>query len=137
MDFIQGWEACRLEAYQDQGGVWTVGYGATGPEITASTVWSQRQADIAFLGHLDVLAVQCTKLVTVPTTLNQENALISLCYNIGIGDFKKSALLRFLNQSNYSSAANQFLMWTRVGVYVSNGLVRRREAERNLFLKTE
>jgi len=74
------------------------------------------------------------KTVKVPLTSNQFSALVSLCFNIGIGAFQKSTLVRVLNQGNYGEAANQFLRWNQGGGKVLAGLVRRRQRERELFL---
>lgn len=73
--------------------------------------------------------------VTVPINQNQFDALVSLTYNIGSGAFKNSTLLKKLNKGDYQGAADQFLVWNKAGGKVMKGLVRRREAERALFLK--
>ena len=73
--------------------------------------------------------------VTVPLTQNQFDALVSLTYNIGSGAFNNSTLLKKLNKGDYQGAADQFLVWNKAGGKVMKGLVRRREAERALFLK--
>ncbi|KQD16250.1 lysozyme [Acinetobacter baumannii] len=71
----------------------------------------------------------------MPLTQNQFDALVSLAYNIGSGAFKGSTLLKLLNKGDYKGAADQFLVWNKAGGKVMKGLVRRREAERALFLK--
>lgn len=73
-------------------------------------------------------------LIKVPLTDNQFAALASLAFNIGVGNFRKSSVLRLLNQKNYKGAAERFLLWNKAGGRVLKGLVRRREAERQLFL---
>ena len=65
---------------------------------------------------------------------NQFDALVSLCFNIGAGNFRSSTLLRVLNAGNLMAAADQFLVWDKVAGQVSDGLVRRRAAERALFV---
>ena len=72
--------------------------------------------------------------MTVPLTQNQFDALVSLTYNIGSGAFNNSTLLK-LNKGDYQGAADQFLVWNKADGKVMKGLVRRREAERALFLK--
>ena len=69
-----------------------------------------------------------------PTTQNQFDAMVSLCYNIGAGNFRKSTVLREHRSANYSQAAKAFLMWNKAGGKVLNGLVARREAEKALYL---
>ena len=72
--------------------------------------------------------------VKVPLTQNQFDALVSLTFNIGVGAFNKSTLLRWLNRKHYISAAEQFLRWTRGGGKVLPGLVKRRKEEYELFM---
>lgn len=74
-------------------------------------------------------------LVTVPITQNQYDALLSLVFNIGAGAFEKSTLLKKLNAGDYEGAANEFTRWTRGGGKVLPGLVKRRAAEKALFLE--
>ncbi len=73
--------------------------------------------------------------VKVPINQNQFDALVSLTYNIGIGAFKDSTLLKKLNVKDYKGAAEQFPRWNRGGGRVLNGLVKRRKIEMELFLK--
>ena len=73
--------------------------------------------------------------VVVHLNQNQYDALASLIYNIGAGAFSKSTLLKMLNAGDYKGAAEQFLRWNRQKGKVLNGLTRRRQEERELFLK--
>jgi lysozyme len=73
--------------------------------------------------------------VNIPLSQNQFDALVSLAYNIGTNAFKTSTLVKYLNALDYKAAADQFLVWNKAGGSVLKGLVRRREAERALFLK--
>lgn len=72
--------------------------------------------------------------VTVPLNDNQRGALVSFTYNLGEGNLRKSTLLKKLNAGDYKNAADQILLWDRAGGKKLNGLTRRREAERSLFL---
>lgn len=135
LNFIKQFEGCKLTAYQDQGGVWTCGWGSTGPDITEGTSWTQQQADDRFAQDLQKFDGYVTSYVKVPINDNQRAALTSFCYNLGPGNLRASGLLKLLNQSNYSGAADQFLLWNRVNHYVNAGLTRRRQAERALFLQ--
>lgn len=74
-------------------------------------------------------------MVEVPLNQNQFDALASFTYNLGETNLSSSTLLKKLNAKDYTGASNEFLKWNRAGGKVLNGLVRRREAERNLFLK--
>jgi lysozyme len=74
-------------------------------------------------------------LIKVPINKNQQLALLSLRYNIGGEAFKDSTLLKLLNQGNYTGAALRFAEWRLSEGKISNGLVNRRERERQLFSK--
>ena len=135
-DLIRLFEGCRLTAYDDGVGVWTIGYGHTagvkpGDEIT------QEQADEWFSEDCAVASEQFSKniqsIVKVEINQNQFDALVSLAYNIGVGALSRSTLLRKLNEGDYQGAAEQFDVWNRGGGKVMLGLVRRREQERKLF----
>lgn len=73
-------------------------------------------------------------LVTVPITQNQFDALVSLAFNIGEGGFKRSSVLRNLNNRRFSAAADAFLAWNKAGGKALEGLTRRRQTERSVFL---
>jgi len=85
----------------------------------------------------DILWVEkaVNKLVVVPLTQNQFDALSSIVFNIGEGAFSTSTLLRLLNSKDYEGAANQFPRWNKQKGRVLNGLTKRRQEERALFLK--
>lgn len=72
--------------------------------------------------------------IDVPLTKNQLDALVSLCYNIGVGAIAKSTLVRKLNAGDINGAANEFLKWNKANGRILSGLTRRRIAERKLFL---
>ncbi|EAA6844758.1 lysozyme, partial [Salmonella enterica subsp. enterica] len=73
-------------------------------------------------------------VVTVGLNQNQFDALVALIFNIGSGNFRNSTLLKYLNQGDYSKAADQFLVWDKAGGRKLPGLTHRREVERNIFL---
>lgn len=93
------------------------------------------QAKEYFAHDLNRFESSVNKLVEVPLSQNQFDALVSLTYNIGQTAFSNSTLLKKLNAKDYQGAADQFLRWNKGGGKVMKGLVRRREAERALFLK--
>ena len=139
IDLISSFEGIRLNAYDDSVGVWTIGIGTTiypnGVKVKKGDKCTQEQA-LEYLQH-DLRSFEKTvnDSVKVPLSQNQFDALVSLAYNIGSGAFKNSTLLKKLNAKDYSGAADQFLVWNKGGGKVMKGLVRRREAERALFLK--
>lgn len=134
MDLIQQFEGCKLTAYLCPAGVWTIGWGSTGIGVSKGVTWTQSEADERYKKDMAVFKTGVKKLVTVPISNNQLEALTSFAYNLGIGALKGSTLLKYLNAGNYQAAANQFLRWDKAGGKVLSGLTRRRTAERNLFL---
>lgn len=129
---IESFESCRLKAYQDGRGVWTLGTGHT-KGVCEGDICTFQQANDWLSEDLQEAESAVNRLVTVPLTQNQFDALVSLVFNIGQGNFEGSTVLRRLNQKSYGAAADAFLMWTKIGGQISAGLVRRREAERKLF----
>lgn len=125
-------EGCELTAYQDQGGVWTNGYGNThnvkpGSTITQEQAEADLQANIAW-------AVNCVNN-TVTTLLNQNqfDALVDFIFNVGCTAFQNSTMLRYLNAGDTASAALQFARWNKVGGLANKGLANRRIAEVTVF----
>jgi len=134
LSLIKEFEGCKLTAYKDIVGVLTIGYGSTGTHVKEGMTISQERAEA--LLREDVLRFeQCVnKLVKVELTQNQFDALVSFAFNLGCGNLGSSTLLKKLNARDYQGAADQILRWNRAGGKIVNGLVRRREAERTLFL---
>ena len=126
---IAGFESCRLTAYLDIGGIPTVGFGCTGPDITINTVWTQAQAWTQLVARVQDLAKRVGSLVTVELTDHQFAAILSLAYNIGIGNFASSTMLKDINAGNLADVPHQFWRWNLVAGKVSQGLVNRRNAE--------
>jgi lysozyme len=130
---IQHFEGCRLTSYQDSAGIWTIGYGTTGPHVKPGMVITQIAADAMFKGDLVRFAEAVRSQLVVTVHDHQFSALVSLAYNIGSGAFGQSTLLRILNRGDYWGAANQIGVWIRAGGQVLNGLILRRAAERDMF----
>lgn len=127
-------EGLRLTAYRDMVGVWTIGYGHTGPDVKPGLTITQQQADQLLINDLARFERGVNALVTVKLNQNQFDALVSFAYNLGLGALQNSTLLHLLNDGNYQAAADQFPRWNRAGGNVVAGLARRRYAERELFL---
>lgn len=134
LNLIKSFEGCKLKAYQDIVGVWTIGYGTTGPDVSEGLEITQEEAEKRLLADVEVFERGVSRLVKVPLTENQLAALTSFAYNLGLGALGKSTLLMLLNEGKYEAAALEFGKWSRAGGQVVPGLVRRREAERTLFL---
>ena len=139
LKLIAQFEGCYLQAYLCPANVWTIGIGTTiypnGVKVKKGDKCTLEQAH-EYLAH-DMIEFEKTvnDSVKVPLSQNQFDALVSLAYNIGSGAFKNSTLLKKLNAKDYAGAADQFLVWNKGGGKVLKGLVRRRDAERALFLK--
>ena len=140
---IKEFEGCKLRAYQDGGGVWTIGWGHTGQEVVEGLTWTQEEADAALMGDLEEAVEGVNRLVMVPLTQNEFDALVSFAFNVGtdidadtkaegLGD---STLLRKLNESDYDGAAREFAKWNKDNGKIVAGLTRRRMAETALFEK--
>ena len=135
---IKEFEGCKLTAYQDSVGVWTIGYGWTQPvdgkPIRAGMTIKQETAERLLKTGLVSCENDVSRLVKVGLTQGQFDALVSFTYNLGAQSLSTSTLLRKLNAGDYAGAADEFLRWNKAGGKVLNGLTRRREAERALFL---
>ncbi|WP_410734264.1 lysozyme [Citrobacter freundii] len=135
---IKQFEGCKLTAYQDSVGVWTIGYGWTQPvdgkPIRAGMTIKQETAERLLKTGLVSYESDVSRLVKVGLTQEQFDALVSFTYNLGARSLSTSTLLRKLNAGDYAGAADEFLRWNKAGGKVLNGLSRRREAERALFL---
>ena len=112
---IEKFEGLRLTAYQDMVGVWTIGYGHTGPDVKAGLTITQQQAEQLLINDLARFNNGVNALVTVKINQNQFDALISFSYNLGLGSLQQSTLLRLLNAGNFQAAADQFPRWDRAG----------------------
>lgn len=133
---IKEFEGCRLTAYPDPGTggePWTIGYGHTGG-IKKGDVITQAQADEYLRADLVKFEGGVTKLVTASLTQGEFDALVSFSYNNGLGNLKTSTLLRKLNAGDKQGAADEFPRWCHAAGKEMPGLVRRRAAERALFL---
>lgn len=135
---IKQFEGCKLTAYQDSVGVWTIGYGWTQPvdgkPIRAGMTIKQETAERLLKTGLVSYESDVSRLVKVGLTQWQFDALVSFTYNLGARSLSTSTLLRKLNAGDYAGASDEFLRWNKAGGKVLNGLTRRREAERALFL---
>jgi lysozyme len=134
LDLIKSFEGLSLRAYRDPVGIWTIGYGHTGPEVGPGDVITTAQAETLLRNDLTRFENGVRSLVKVPLTSNQFSALVSFAFNVGTGALTQSTLLTRLNQRDYQGAANEFSRWVYGGGQVLPGLVRRREAEKQLFL---
>lgn len=132
LDLIKRAEGCKLKAYLCPAGIPTIGYGETRSVKLGMTI-TQAEAEQRLIESYDEFEAGVNKLVDVDINENQLGALVSFAYNLGLGNLKKSDLLKFVNQKQFKTAAMQFGKWIRGGGKILPGLVTRREAERVLF----
>lgn len=133
IDLIKAFEGLELKAYKDAVGVVTIGYGHTrtakmGQEITPERAEELLRADLRRFEE------GVSRVVAVPLTQAEYDALISFSFNVGLGALQKSTLLRKLNRGDRIGAADEFPRWNKAGGQVLRGLIKRRNAERHLFL---
>lgn len=131
---LKTFEGCELHAYQDEGGVWTIGFGHTG-DVEPNEVITEAEAEALLIGDLERFEQRVNALAAVDLTPNEFSALVSFEYNTGALD--GSTLLQLVNEGATFPAAAQFERWVYVGGAILEGLVRRRAAEKALFLQPE
>ncbi|WP_273754690.1 lysozyme [Bartonella sp. MM73XJBT.G] len=136
---IKQLEGLRLKAYEDSGGIWTIGYGHTtaagAPSVHKDMQITEEEAEKILCQDLREFEAAVEKAVTVFLNDEQFAALVSFSYNVGITAFYKSTLLKKLNNSEYDAIPTELQKWTRVGGKRIQGLVNRRAAEAGLWAK--
>jgi lysozyme len=130
------YEGLRLKAYQDQGGVWTIGYGHTGRDVCPGKEISALEAEALLRVDLRDAIVCVNAALKTPVAQNQFDALVDFCFNAGRGNFLRSGLLRLVNANDLSGAADQFGLWIHVNGQPNRGLQRRRASEAAMFRGT-
>lgn len=135
---IKSFEGCKLKAYQDSVGIWTVGYGATfyqdGSKIKSGDTLTQQQADELLSYHVDLFAEKVKPLIKGELSDNQFSALVSFAFNLGAGALSKSTLLKKVNANpEDESIRAEFAKWDKAGGKQLRGLTRRRKAEADIY----
>ncbi len=133
IDLIKHWEGFRSNAYLCPGNVWTIGYGHT-KNVYQGMCISKAQAEELLKEDLKHFENAVRKFVTVKLNQAQFDALVSFTFNVGVYAFKKSTLLRLVNQGSFKGAANQFDRWVYANRKKLPGLIKRRAEEKQLFL---
>ena len=141
------WEGCELKVYNDAAGLPTIGVGhlLTKSELMSGKIniggvmvkyadgITQQQAEQLLAQDLGPTEAAVNGGVKVPLSQNQFDALTSFTFNVGVGAFTGSTLLRLLNQGQYAQVPEQLMRWTRAGGRVVQGLVNRRQNEVKLW----
>ncbi len=132
-------EGCRLTAYPDQAGVWTIGYGHTGAEVVPGLSWSQQHADDALADDVDNFSSGVAGLVPATLNDNQFSALVIFAYNIGLAAFAASTAHRLAASGDLSGVPAAMMLWDKIHdgqtgqLVVNAGLQKRRQAEIDLW----
>lgn len=137
VNFIKKWEAFSPRLYLDQGEKATIGYGhliKVHEPYNENSVLSEPEAVTLLSGDLVVAEKAVNTMVNRSLTPNEFDALVSLVFNIGSGNFSSSALLVDLNKGEFVLAASRFAAWLFVQGKPSKGLLRRRLQEASRFL---
>lgn len=134
IDLVKASEGLRLQAYRDAIGVLTIGWGHTTGVRGVQTITLDEAEQI--LGEdLDDAGAAVNRLVAVPLTQGQFDALTDFVFNLGAGRLAGSTLLRLLNQGDYNAAGAQLKYWIMAGGAALPGLITRRAAELALWNK--
>lgn len=134
LELIKNAESFRALPYLCPANVWTQGYGHIDGVTPHSPPVTVAQAEAWLAADVKRYERSVMALIKVPLTQNQFDALVSFTFNLGGGALQRSTLRSKLNRGDYAGASNEFLKWVRGGGRILNGLVKRRRAERELFL---
>jgi len=141
MALIENFEGCRTTAYQDCVGTWTIGYGHTSsagpPTVVPGMAISKAQALAILDTDVGNFSRGVESCVRVPLSDNQFSALVSLAYNIGLAEFRKSSVLRAVNAGQNHAVPALMALWVKAGGKIVPGLVARRAAEAALFCQSD
>ena len=139
IELIKNFEGFSSEVYKDVVGLYTIGYGHL---ITKDDDRDTFGKGINMFEGEELLKKDLFKseravlrLVNVPLSDGQFNALVSFCFNLGSGSLQRSTLRQKVNRGEYEDVGNEFLKWIYAGGKIFKGLVRRRKAEREMFLE--
>ena len=135
IELIKEFEGFRNDAYLCPSNIWTIGYGHTATAKPGMTI-TRQQGESLLKRDLQVFEQAVNNLVRASLTQNQFDALVSFAYNVGVGAFSNSSLLKFLNRKHYKLAAKELHRWVRGSNGKLPGLVRRRKAEYSLFMES-
>lgn len=133
IELICKWEEFRGYAYVCPAGLWTIGYGHTGGVKPTDKI-DPAQGEAYLQQDLEIVE-RCLNYLKLDLNQNQYDALCSLIFNIGIGNFKRSTMLKYLRAKQYDKASAEFLKWRKANGKVLKGLEARRKDEQELFNK--
>ena len=134
---IQSFEGLRLEAYKavQTEKYYTIGYGHYGADVSRGSKITKEEADELFNQDVKRFVDGVDKRLKVKVNQNQFDALVSFAYNVGLGNFQSSTLLKKVNLKDFDGASMEFARWNKSGGKVLKGLITRRNKEKALFIK--
>ena len=132
LELTKNFEGCKLRAYKDIGGVWTIGYGRT-IGVKEGQTCTQAQAENWLLDDLQVCVSAINQRVHVQLTQGEFDALVDFAFNLGAHALFGSTLWKYIEAGDFDHAAEQFPRWQHAGGKKVAGLLRRRMAEKALF----
>lgn len=135
--FTRRFEGLRLTAYPDAAGIWTIGYGHTGPGVLQGLTISEHEAEVFLECDLARAVTAVNRLVTAAIRQNHFDALVDFAFNLGVAALSGSVLLRCVNSGHFAAAATEFPRWDHVRGRIIPGLLLRRQAEAELFSRLE
>ena len=134
---IRRFEGLRHEAYRDAVGVWTIGYGHTSaagpPHVSPGLRLSDAEAATVLARDVEVFAAGVRRCLRVTLDDHQFSALVSFAYNVGVGNFRSSSVLKAVNAGDFDAVPRRLNRWVKAGGRTLPGLVTRRAAEGALF----
>lgn len=135
--FFEASNVCRLKAYLDTGGVPTIGWGTTmypsGKRVKMGDTCTKEQADLYLQNDVKMSVSGVLSSVKVQISQAMFDALVSFVYNLGIGQFRSSTLLKRINEGSFELASQEFRRWRFDNGVEQAGLLKRRMAEKKLF----
>ncbi len=138
---IRAFEGLRTTAYRDAVGIWTVGYGHTSaagpPDVKAGLKITAREAESILSRDVANFARGIAAEVTALLTDDQFSALVCFAYNVGLGNFRSSSVLKAVNAGDFAAVPRRLQLWVKAGGKTQGGLVKRRAAEAALFAGPE
>ena len=132
LQLTEQFEGFKSVAYQDQVGVWTIGYGHT-RGVCAGMTCTDEQAEAWLLEDISIAEADVNRVVTSTITQGEFDALVDFAFNLGNGSLNNSTLLKLVNAGEFDEAAKQFPRWDMAGGHEVAGLLRRRLAEQAEF----
>lgn len=123
-------EGKRNKAYKDTKGIWTIGVGHTGPEVTEGLVWTDDQVLAQLAKDVSITEECINRTVKVAISQNMFDALSSFIFNVGVGAFERSTMLKKINLGDFGGAGMEFDKW-----HIPPEITSRRNSEKAQFLQ--